>query len=331
MKILITGVAGFIGSNLAHQLVSEGHQVFGIDDFSFGSPQNIEALLENPNFEFQNADVRLEGSLGSFPPDVIVHLASHKIPRYTSALETLSSNSDMLKTVLNRSLECQARLVFASTSDIYGKNPDLPYHEESNSVLGPTTVKRWAYATSKIYSEQLIRAWSQDFGLKYTIMRFFGSYGPHQNLTWWGGPQSVFIQSILEGKTLEIHGDGLQTRTFTYVDDTVQGIVKCIVDEKAVNETFNIAGDPDSEITILELANVIAELMNEHKPSIKMVPYETFGNYEDVRRRVPCIDKIKNTLGFEPKYELKRGLTKTIEWQRAIHEAKTLDSVSNTQ
>lgn len=324
MRVLVTGVAGFVGSNLAGALLKDGHAVVGIDNFSFGERRNIEPFLEDSAFEFREVDLASPGALEGLKADKIVHLASHKIPRYTSAFETLSTNNKMLQAVLSKAHDEDMQLIFASTSDIYGKNPDLPYKEASNSVLGPTTVKRWAYATSKIYSEQLIQAWHQDFGLKYTIMRFFGSYGPNQNTTWWGGPQSVFIQKILEGEPLEVHGDGLQTRTFTYVDDTVQGIVRCITDPAAVNEIFNIAGEPDQEITIIDLARTVAELMEDDQPQIQMIPYETFGNYEDVRRRIPCIDKIKTMLGYEPKTPLREGLLKTIAWQRGIFQESKL-------
>lgn len=303
-------------------LLNDGDEVIGIDNFSFGERRNMAAFESRPEFTFREVDLAEPGALDGLTAETIVHLASHKIPRYTSAFKTLATNSKMLNAVITKAHSDEAHLVFASTSDIYGKNPDLPYKETSNSVLGPTTVKRWAYATSKIYSEQLIQAWHQDFGLRYTIMRFFGSYGPNQNRTWWGGPQSVFIEKILKGEPLEVHGDGQQTRTFTYVDDTVQGIVRCITKPEAMNDIFNIAGEPDMEICILDLANLIGELMEEDRPQIDLIPYETFGNYEDVRRRVPCIDKIKEKLGYQPATALRDGLIKTIAWQRGVFNAE---------
>ena len=127
--------------------------------------------------------------------------------------------------------------------------------------MGPTTVKRWSYAISKIFSEHKIIAHSQENNLKYTIFRFFGAYGPNQNLTWWGGPQSVFIENAIKNLPIELHGDGLQTRTFTYIDDTVQGIIRCIENEKACNEIFNIASEPKLEINIKDLATMIWKLI----------------------------------------------------------------------
>jgi UDP-glucose 4-epimerase len=153
-------------------------------------------------------------------------------------------------------------------------------------------------------------------------MRFFGSYGPNQNLTWWGGPQSVFIEKSFKKEPIEIHGDGKQTRTFTYVEDTVQGIEKCIFEPKSTNEIFNIASNPDEEITIYNLGVKIWKLINgeNSEPLINFIPYSTFGNYEDVKRRVPNITKIKTMLGYRPHYSLTEGLKLTISWQKELHK-----------
>lgn len=320
MNIIITGVAGFIGSNFTNTLLQLGHKVTGIDNLSYGLIRNIEKHSSNKNFTFIKDDLKNESLLASLKGDVIVHLASQKIPRYTSALITLDENSIMLKNVVKKCLTDKIKLVFASTSDIYGKNPDIPYTENSNILLGPTTVKRWAYAISKIYAEQYIIANCAEFELEYTVMRLFGSYGPNQNLTWWGGPQSVFIANAFKKIPMEIHGDGEQTRTFTYIEDIIQGIVKCVFEANSKNEIFNVANNPNEEISILELGKMIWALVNgkKHEPMIHFIPYQTFGNYEDVRRRVPDITKIKNMLGFHPQYSLENGLNKTIEWQKNI-------------
>jgi UDP-glucose 4-epimerase len=320
MKILITGVAGFIGSNLAEKVINEGHKVIGIDNLSHGSMRNLDNIIKHRNFTFILGDLANPMLLNEAKSDIVVHLASQKIPRYTSALRTLEENYLMLRNVIHRCLRDKSKLVFASTSDVYGKNPDIPFSEESNLVLGPTSVKRWAYASSKLIGEQLIIANHDEFDVEYTIMRFFGSYGPNQNTTWWGGPQSIFVQNILEGKPIEIHGDGMQTRTFTYIDDTVQGIMKCIFEEKSKNNIFNVAAEPDEEICIKDLAYKIWHLMNnqESTPDIIFIPYSNFGKYEDVLRRVPDIAKIKIDLGFKPVYSLDEGLKITIDWQKNL-------------
>lgn len=319
MKILITGCAGFIGSNLAKKCINEGHTVIGIDDFSYGFARNIEKLPKD-KFHFVEGEIQDLSLLLNQDFEVLIHLASFKIPRYTNALQTLESNNIMTKNVIEACKQKSAKLIFASTSDVYGKNPDLPFNEESNLVLGPTTVKRWAYATSKIYSEQLIIANNDEHQLKYTIVRFFGSYGPHQNLSWWGGPQSVFITKAFKNEEIELHGDGLQTRTFTYVDDTVDALYRCITDSKSDNDIFNIGSFASSEISIKDLAILIWKLVNgeDDTPKLKLLPYETFGKYEDVRRRLPDISKIQNTLGYEPQVSLEEGLKRTINWQKPL-------------
>lgn len=319
MKVAITGVAGFIGSNLAARVLDEGHTVVGVDDFSYGSPANLKLIRGNKRFEFHELDLREEKSWERLDGTALVHLASQKIPRYSTAVRTLDDNSYLVKMATKSCIARGMHLLYASTSDIYGKNPNVPYHEESDSLLGPTSVKRWAYAISKIYGEQWIQAVHGEEGLTYTIMRFFGSYGPHQNITWWGGPQSVFIQNILEGKGIEVHGDGKQSRTFTYVEDTVEGIYRCLSDPKAKNQIFNIAGNPTEEISIHDLALLILELLDKRKEEvpISFIGYESFGKYEDVSRRVPSIDKIVSQLGFAPRFSLREGLRKTIAWQKA--------------
>ena len=322
MKILITGAAGFIGSNLAKKLLELNHEVTGIDNLSFGFMRNLEQIIKHPGFSFIEYDVRKRDSLHSIKADVLVHLASQKIPRYTNALATITDNSAMLKNVVDKCVKDKIKIVYASTSDVYGKNPNIPYSENSDLTLGKTTVKRWAYALSKIYGEQYIIAHADEYGLEYTITRFFGSYGPNQNLTWWGGPQSVFIANALLKKPLEIHGDGLQTRTFTFIEDTIDGLTKCIFDDNAKNDIFNIANNPNEEITILDLGKLIWKLINgdNSEAKINLIPYESFGKYEDVRRRVPDITKIKSLLNYSPKYSLKDGLKPTIEWQKKVTE-----------
>jgi UDP-glucose 4-epimerase len=320
MKIIITGVAGFIGSNLAKKLIREGHEVTGIDNLSYGSLENIKSFRNDEKFMFIEGDILNDDRFLKEDADILVHLASQKIPRYTNAFRTISENSEMTKLVAQKCVNQSIKLVFASTSDIYGKNPEVPYNENSNSVLGDTTIKRWAYAISKLHSEHYIIGLSEEKGFEYTIMRFFGSYGPNQNRTWWGGPQSVFMEKILNDEELEIHGDGSQTRTFTFIEDTIQGIVKCMFHENSKNQVFNIASDSKEEITIKDLALLISELMNPGElPKLKLIPYSSFGKYEDVMRRVPDISKIKEMLEYEPKFSLKDGLIQTIEWQSKLH------------
>jgi UDP-glucose 4-epimerase len=202
---------------------------------------------------------------------------------------------------------------------VYGRNPNVPFAETHDSVYGPSSVRRWAYAVSKLYEEHLCYAYREAYGLDFVILRFFGSYGPRQHLTWWGGPQSVFIQAILEDREIEIHGDGQQTRSFTYISDTVRGIISALDTPAAIGEVLNIGST--HEITILDLAQLIKRLSGTPgEIKLRMVPYEQLGGgYQDVLRRVPDPTKAASILSFTAEVNLDEGLLKTIEWQRAVH------------
>jgi UDP-glucose 4-epimerase len=209
---------------------------------------------------------------------------------------------------------CGAKLVAASTSDVYGKNPAVPFSEDSDLVTGRPQVRRWAYAISKMYGEQLLFAMHERHGIDVVILRFFGGYGPNQHLSWWGGPQAVFIDRAIDNQPCDLHGDGRQTRSFTYITDHVDGIIRAIENPAANNQVFNIG--TTREISIEGLARIIWQLVRgDEPPKLNFVPYETFGRYEDVMRRVPDISRARDLLGYEPRVELEDGLRATIQWQ----------------
>jgi UDP-glucose 4-epimerase len=318
MKVLVTGAAGFIGSNLVAELVDRGHGVVGFDNLSQGSMLNLAAVQGHPLFAFREADIRDRAALhaAAIGCDAIVHLAAYKIPRYGDAYETLMINGFGSELVAQVAAETGAKIVAASTSDVYGKNPQVPFAEDMDSVIGNPHVKRWSYAVSKMFEEQLLLACHDRFGVDVVLLRFFGGYGPNQNMTWWGGPQSVFIDAALDGSALPIHGDGSQTRSFTYVSDHVAGIAAAVESDAANNLVVNLGAT--EEITIRGLAELVWKLVHgeDSEPLIEIVPYETFGRYEDVMRRVPNIERARDLLGFKPKVDLRTGLAKTIEWQR---------------
>lgn len=322
-KVFITGVAGFIGSNLAAALLKKGYSVVGIDNLSQGSKRNIKKLLGLRSFTFKKADVRSGGTMErlSYGCACIVHLAAFKIPRYGNAYDTLMINTEGTKAMLDAAVKNRAKFVFASTSDVYGMSPDLPFKEDGNLVLGESRVKRWAYAVSKLFDEHLCFAYQEKSGLKAVILRFFGSYGPNQNLTWWGGPQSVFIGAALRNEAIQVHGDGRQTRSFTYISDTVDGIIRAVESPKSCGEILNIGNN--KEIAIIDLAKLIWKLVcGDARPKIKLVPYSSFsGKYQDVRKRVPSLAKSAKLLKFKLKVGLKEGLLKTIAWQREMTDA----------
>jgi UDP-glucose 4-epimerase len=324
-KILITGVAGFLGSHLLDRFLAAGHTVVGIDNLSMGRLSNIEHHLSDDRFLFLQRDVTHRVAFvdldGDF--DCIVHLAAFKIPRYGKAIDTLRINYQGTDQVLQFATEIDCKCVLASTSDIYGRNPNVPFKEDDESVIGSSKVARWAYAVSKLFDEHLALAYQDSYGIPVTLLRFFGSYGPRQHLTWWGGPQSVFIDAVLNGREIPIHGDGLQTRSFTYVSDTVEGIYAATMNPAANGEIFNIGST--HEITILDLARIIHRLSGAAgEPNIKLVPYESFTGkaYEDVRRRVPDVTRCEQILGVKAKTGIEEGLLRTIAWQRSFTEVK---------
>jgi UDP-glucose 4-epimerase len=170
--------------------------------------------------------------------------------------------------------------------------------ESSDFYMGSPQIQRWSYAISKILGEHLCFIYSKEYGVPMTILRYFGSYGPRQNLTWWGGPQSIFIDYALKNKGLPIHGDGLQTRSFTYIQDTIEGTLRALERKEAIGKVINIGNF--EEMTILELGRKIWKFVRgSEAPLIEFVPYRQFpGRYEDVRRRVPDIQLAREVLGF---------------------------------
>ncbi|MCV3214652.1 GDP-mannose 4,6-dehydratase [Plectonema radiosum NIES-515] len=321
-KILVTGVAGFLGSHLLDKLLASGHQVIGIDNLSMGKLENIAEHLSNKAFQFIQKDVTEKSTFENLENDIdcIVHLAAFKIPRYGKAIDTLKINYQGTENVLELARNLNCKCVLASTSDVYGRNPKLPFNEDDNSVIGSSKVARWSYAVSKLFDEHLAFAYQDSYDIPVVILRFFGSYGPRHHLSWWGGPQSVFIEQILNDGEISIHGDGLQTRSFTYVSDTVAGIYAATIKPEANGEIFNIGSD--REITILDLAKTIKGLSNTPgELKVKFVPYESFtGNkYEDVRRRVPDSTRCEQILGVKAEVKLEEGLSRTIAWHRSLN------------
>lgn len=325
-KVLVTGVAGFLGSNLLGKLLREGHHVVGIDNLSMGSLENIKDSMNHSNFVFLEKDILEKSTIDSLDEDfdVIIHLAAFKIPRYGNAVATLQINSKGSENMLEYARRTKTKFVLASTSDVYGMSPDIPFKEDGNCVIGDSKVPRWAYAVSKLFDEHLALAYMEDYDFPVVMLRFFGSYGPNQHLSWWGGPQSVFIDCILNNKVIPIHGDGKQTRTFTFVNDTVEGIYAAAMKPEANGEIFNIGAN--EEITILQLAEMLNDIADETlKSDIKLIPYNEISSgrkYQDVMRRVPDTSKAERILGVKAKTSMREGLRITYEWQKRVTSNK---------
>jgi UDP-glucose 4-epimerase len=320
-KVGITGVAGFLGSHLCDRLLDDGVEVVGVDDLSRGSLENLSQAFGNPLFRFEKFDCTRRRDLrAAFDGcDAIVHLAAQKIPRYGGGLMTLEANVAGVNAAAHAALSMDADLIVASTSDVYG-NAEPPFKEDGDLVLGPPTSRRWAYAVSKLFDEHVCLALAEERGLKVTILRFFGSYGPRNHPSWWGGPQAAFAEVLLDGGTMEIHGDGQQVRTFTYVSDTIEGIVRALRTPGARSEVLNIGGN--QPCTILELAAEVQKVVGLPMPlRARFVPYETLpGKYQDVRLRIPDPTKARELIGFDAGVSLEQGLMRTVAWHRARRE-----------
>jgi UDP-glucose 4-epimerase len=327
-RVGVTGAAGFVGSHVCELLLADGDEVVGVDDLSYGSVPNIAPFLDNARFEFQALDCTRQRELRrAFSGcDAIVHLAAKKIPRFGGTLATLQVNAKGMEAASAVALSLDADLIFTSTSDVYGDGTP-PYAEDDELVIGPPTSKRWAYAVSKMYDEHYGLSLADEQGLRVTILRLFNAYGPRNHLSWWGGPVVTFIEALLDGEPMEVHGDGRQTRTFTHVRDTADGIVRALDRPESRGEVINLGGT--ETITILELARLLQlELGLPADPlRTRFVPYESLpGKYQDVRHRTPDTTKARQLLGFDAQIGLAEGLRDTVEWHQAIRRSAAAEA-----
>jgi UDP-glucose 4-epimerase len=304
-----------IGSHLLDQLMERGYDVIGIDDLSYGTMENIAHHIGKPNFHFYRVDVLDFETLKILGRDVatIAHLAAvKKISEAEPAMPTLSVNVKGTENVLEVAKLWGSKVVFASTSDVYGMSPDLPYREDGDLLLGPSMIKRWSYAVSKLYGEQMAFAYYKDYGVPMVCLRYFGGFSPRSSFKWSGGHVPIFINAILNDEEVTVHGDGSQTRSMGFVTDLLDGTVAAIESEKAVGEIINL-GNPE-EISVIDTAKMIHRLANTGKPlKVKYVPMgEVFGQYKDIMRRQPDLTKAKNLLGYAPKVTLEEGIRRTI-------------------
>ena len=314
-NVLITGVAGMIGSHLLDEMLKLDYNIIGIDNLSYGNHENISHNIDHPNFKFYNVDINDFETLKILGKDIdtIIHLAAYKkIGEKDLAMPTFKINCKGTENIFEVAKMWGSKVVFASTSDVYGMSPDLPLNEDGDLLLGPSMIKRWSYAVSKLYGEQLAFAYYHDYNVPIVVIRYFGGFSPRSSFAWSGGHVPIFIRAILEDKELIVHGDGTQTRSMGFVSDLVNGTILALESPKAIGEIINIGND--EELSIIDTANLIydiAQTGNDKK--IKFVPMsEVFGKYKDIMRRIPDLSKAKELLGYEPKVKIENAIKETI-------------------
>jgi UDP-glucose 4-epimerase len=306
MRALITGGAGFIGSHLAESLLKQGHHVSVLDDLSTGSLDNVAHLETNPRFSLTIGSATDDALVGGLVEhvDVIFHLAAAVGVKLIleRPVHTIEANVHGTETVLKHASRHDKLVLIASTSEVYGKSTALPYREEADLVLGPPSKTRWGYAASKLIDEFLAMGYWKERRTRVIVVRLFNTVGPRQSSRY-GMVLPNFTKRALENAPIIVHGDGSQTRSFTWVGDVVSAMQMLVNAPDAVGEVFNIGNG--AEISIKDLAHkVIAHVGSAS--AIEYVPYrEIFdSSFEDMPRRVPDISKIQAYVGYEPTVHL---------------------------
>ena len=304
MSVLITGGAGFIGSHLADALVARGDAVTILDNMSTGSASNI-ARLEG-KIEIIKGDIRdvatVEKAMAN--ADLVLHMAAALGVNtiLESPIESVSTNFTGSEVVLQAATRLNKRIIIASTSEIYGKNPKQPLNELDDRVVGTPQKIRWTYSDAKALEEAIAHALFLTKDLKVTTVRLFNTVGPRQTGRY-GMVVPRFVQAALAGQPITIYGDGTQSRVFCHVADAVKAILFLAADDKSIGEVYNIGGV--GETTIKQLAEKIIE----RTKSISAITYTAYDDaypagYEDMQRRVPDTTKIKNAIGWSPAHNL---------------------------
>jgi UDP-glucose 4-epimerase len=318
VRALITGGAGFIGSHLAEALLDRGHYVQVLDNLSTGSIENIRHLKGRPGFEYRIDSVENDPLIAELidDADVVFHFAAAVGVKLIveQPVHTIETNVHGTEVVLKHAAKKKKLVVVASTSEVYGKSDRVPFHEDSDLVLGPTPKHRWAYACSKAIDEFLALAYWKERKLPVIIVRFFNTVGPRQTGQY-GMVIPNFVRQALAGDAITVFGDGRQSRSFTHVADVVRALIALIGEPKAVGQVVNIGNT--EEVTIHELAERVRTLTGSKSP-IKLIPYDEAyeSGFEDMPRRLPDLSKARAMIGYEPQHSLNDILTHVIEYFR---------------
>jgi UDP-glucose 4-epimerase len=319
VNALITGGAGFIGSHLAEQLLDQGHGVIVLDNLSTGSIENIRHLKAHERFSYAIDSITNESLLAELidRSDVVFHLAAAVGVKLIveQPVYTIETNVHGTEVVLKHANKKKKLVIIASTSEVYGKSADVPFREAADLVLGPSVKHRWAYACSKLIDEFLALAYWKEKKLPVVIVRLFNTVGPRQTGQY-GMVLPTFVRQALDGHPITVFGDGTQSRSFTYVGDVVDALIRLAGDKRAVGEVFNIGNM--GEVTIADLAARVKSMTGSCSP-IHYIPYDQAyeAGFEDMPRRVPDISKIREFMGYEPKMQLDDIIRTVIEHMRA--------------
>jgi UDP-glucose 4-epimerase len=317
-KVMVTGAGGMVGSHLVERLLHDGFIVHALDVMPIGQSNNLREVRDHPNLVYTQGDIRNRELIKQFfVPDaeVLYHLAS--VVGVRLYMEDPLSLIDIAilgtRNLLESCIRHKVRILFTSTSEVYGRNPAVPWKETDDRVLGPTTVDRWSYSTSKATIEHMLFGVHHRFGLPISIVRFFNVYGPRQNPIY---VVSQTVRRVLRGEAPDVYDGGKQTRCFTYVEDVIDGVIKAATMPQAVNEVFNI-GNP-VETTVGDVIRLIVDLSGKNVAVHNVDTSEKYGAvYEDIIRRVPAVSKARDLLGWEATTSIRDGITKTIAWARS--------------
>jgi len=302
VRFLITGGAGFIGSHLAERMLQRGDRVVLLDNLSTGSIENIRHLKGSEHLAYHLDNIENRQLLAELvdDADVIVHLAAAVGVKLIveSPVRTIETNVNGTQMVLETACKKRKLVVTASTSEVYGKNTNVPFHEDADLVLGPTTKGRWSYAASKALDEFLALSYWKEKKLPVIVVRLFNTVGPRQTGRY-GMVLPNFVNAALENKPIGVYGTGKQSRCFCDVRDTVEALLRLIDTPRAVGEVVNVGNT--EEVSIEALAHLVKERTGSSSP-IEFIPYDQAyePGFEDMMRRVPCVDKLHSLTGFRP-------------------------------
>lgn len=319
-KYLVTGGAGFIGSHLTEKLLREGNKVTIIDDLSTGNLKNLEEYKGDENLEIVIDSILNDSLMKKLisETDEVFHLASSVGVELImeNPIHTIENIFMGTAVVFKHASKYRKKVLLTSTSEVYGKSLDVPFREDGDRVEGPTTINRWAYANAKSLDEFLALAYFQTSKLPVVIVRLFNTVGPRQSGDY-GMVIPKMINAGLKNKNIQVYGDGLQTRCFCHVNDVINALCSLMKTKDSFGEVINVGSD--NEISMFKLAELVSQSLNNNS-KISIIPYEEVypkGGFEDMKRRVPSIDKINNLINWKPTILLEDIVKDVIKYQKS--------------